>query len=79
MFKKKIPSRFILHSTLFNCTEFGDSGESEESGELGDFDLNNEKRWKKISASQTWFWDDLKAIGRKCYSDDVQTSTHTNK
>ena len=25
----------------------------------------------------TWFWDDLKAIERKCWSDDVQTDRHT--
>ena len=49
---KKIPSRSVIHSTLFSCKEFGesgdsgefddfgepsDSGESVDSGESGDF------------------------------------------
>ena len=32
--KQKIPSRSVMHSTLFNCTEFCESGESGECGDL---------------------------------------------
>ena len=36
-FHAKIPSRSVIHSTLFNGTEFGESGEFYNSGDRSDF------------------------------------------
>ena len=66
--KGKIPSRSVIHSTLYSCKEFGesgefddfgepsDSGESDESvdsGESGDFGDSGDQQHQRISASAT--------------------------